>query len=72
MALGVGDGALSSKTYRLIPSGSSTSEARDIGMEVRAGDVPLFVAERLAFAGDDGPQVSTHMNMNIILSSDLS
>ena len=46
----------SSKTYNLIPSKAAINDAKD--MTLKEGDIPLFVVERLAFAGNDGrPQV---------------
>jgi len=45
-----------SSSYSLVPSTAAVYGAKD--MTLKEGDVPLFVVERLAFAGNDGrPQV---------------
>ena len=42
-------------SYKLVPSKAALSEG---DMSLKEGDIPLFVVEKLAFAGDDGkPQV---------------
>jgi len=43
-----------SKTYRLIPSKTSV---QDFQLTLDASDIPLFVADRLAFASNKGPQL---------------
>lgn len=50
--------SLGDKTYNLIPSAAATKDAKDTGTTLKEGDVPLFIIERLAFAGSGGqPQV---------------
>ena len=43
--------------YRLIPSKSAMAKAKAMDMVLVESDVPLFVADRLAFAGTKGPQL---------------
>jgi Tic22-like family len=45
------------KTYRLVPSKTAVTDAASLRSELAEGDVPLFVADRLAFAGKRGPQL---------------
>ncbi len=50
--------SLGDKTYNLIPSAAASKDAKDTGTNLKEGDVPLFIIERLAFAGSGGqPQV---------------
>ena len=50
--------SLGDKTYNLIPSAAASKDAKDTGTTLKEGDVPLFIIERLAFAGSGGqPQV---------------
>lgn len=45
-------------TYNLIPSAAALKEAKDMGTTLKEGEIPLFIVERLAFAGNGGqPQV---------------
>lgn len=45
------------RPYKLVPSAAALSDANGITLS-KEGDIPLFVVERLAFAGNDGrPQV---------------
>lgn len=46
--------ATTTTEFRLVPSATAL---RDYSDQVRDGDVPLFVADRLAFAGRNGAQV---------------
>lgn len=45
------------KTYRLVPSKTAVNDAALFNTNLSEGDVPLFVADRLAFAGNRGPQL---------------
>ncbi|CAJ1966889.1 unnamed protein product [Cylindrotheca closterium] len=45
------------KKYRLIPSKPSVEQANEYKLNLLENDVPLFVADRLAFAGSKGPQL---------------
>ena len=47
----------SQKVYRLIPSKAAVSQAKEFNMNLVESDVPLFVADRLAFASANGPQL---------------
>lgn len=44
-------------TYRLVPSKSAVEEAKEFNLNLAENDIPLFVADRLAFAGAKGPQL---------------
>ena len=46
-----------SKVYRLIPSKASIQQAAEMQTDLMENDIPLFVADRLAFAGSKGPQL---------------
>jgi hypothetical protein len=46
-----------SKSYKLIPSKSAANDASALNLNVAQNDIPLFVADRLAFAGPKGAQV---------------
>eukprot|EP00550_Attheya_septentrionalis_P012243 CAMPEP_0198306168 /NCGR_PEP_ID=MMETSP1449-20131203/58281_1 /TAXON_ID=420275 /ORGANISM="Attheya septentrionalis, Strain CCMP2084" /LENGTH=351 /DNA_ID=CAMNT_0044008717 /DNA_START=36 /DNA_END=1091 /DNA_ORIENTATION=+ len=48
---------LSTKNFKLIPSKAAIKDAAETKTDLADGDIPLFVADRLAFAGDAGPQV---------------
>jgi hypothetical protein len=45
------------KSYRLVPSKSVIEEAKEFNLKLGENDIPLFVADRLAFAGPSGPQL---------------
>jgi hypothetical protein len=47
----------SQKTYHLIPSKAAIEQAKEFNMELSTNDLPLFVADRLAFASSGGPQI---------------
>ena len=47
----------SSKSYRLVPSQAAVGQAKEFNMNLRENDIPLFVADRLAFASPRGPQL---------------
>ncbi len=50
--------AASGTTYRLVPSQIAVEQAKEFDMNLlTSGDIPLFVADRLAFASSSGPQV---------------
>ena len=47
-----------SVTYQLIASKAASNQAKEFQLDLGGGnDIPLFVADRLAFASSDGPQV---------------
>lgn len=45
------------KSYRLVPSKTAIEQAKKFGMNLSENDIPLFVADRLAFASPRGPQL---------------
>lgn len=45
------------KTYRLVASKAALTQAKEFNMDLAANDIPLFVADRLAFASSKGPQL---------------
>jgi hypothetical protein len=46
------------KSYRLSPSKEAVAQAtKEFEMDLAASDIPLFVADRLAFASSNGPQL---------------
>lgn len=52
------------KLYRLIPSKAAVDQANEYKMNLLANDIPLFVADRLAFAGAKGPQLPLFVDKN--------
>lgn len=44
-------------TYRLVTSKAAIDQATKYNINLGANDTPLFVADRLAFANDRGPQL---------------
>eukprot|EP00980_Cylindrotheca_fusiformis_P005002 scaffold1062_cov130-Cylindrotheca_fusiformis.AAC.8 len=45
------------RKYRLVPSKAAIEQAKELNMNLSDGDIPLFVADRLAFASAKGPQL---------------
>lgn len=58
-----------SPAYRLIPSKASVKQAKEYGMELSSSDIPLFVADRLAFGGSKGPQLPLFLDKDDCVSS---
>lgn len=55
--------SIESGKYNLVPSNAALNDAK--GLTLKEGDIPLFVVERLAFAGNDGrPQVPLFTEKN--------
>ena len=54
----------SQKTYRLIPSKAAIDQAKEFKMDLAENDIPLFVADRLAFASPKGPQLPLFVDKN--------
>ena len=52
------------KTYRLIPSKAAKEQVAEFNVDLADGDVPFFVADRLAFAGAKGPQLPLFTDKN--------
>jgi len=46
--------------FMLVPSVAAQRDAESLKLSYKEGDVPLFLADRLAFASNDGPQVSRY------------
>ena len=44
-------------SYHLVPSKSAVEQAKELHVNIGENDIPLFVADRLAFAGPTGPQL---------------
>jgi hypothetical protein len=42
------------KTYTLVPSKSAAKDAASFNLELAANDLPIFVADRLAFGDPNG------------------
>lgn len=55
--------------YRLIPSKTSVEQAKEFGLELTKSDVPLFVADRLAFASQKGPQLPLFLDKEDCVTS---
>jgi hypothetical protein len=45
------------KKFRLVPSRVAVQQAKEFDMDLATNDIPLFVADRLAFASPKGPQL---------------
>jgi len=45
------------KSYHLISSKVAIEQAKELNLNIGENDLPLFVADRLAFAGPSGPQL---------------
>lgn len=54
----------SKKVYRLIPSKAAVEQAKEFNMNLAENDLPLFVADRLAFASSKGPQLPVFVDKN--------
>lgn len=51
-----------SKSYKIIPSKSAVNDASALNLNVVQNDIPLFIADRLAFAGPKGAQVRVRVH----------
>ena len=54
----------SEKTYRLIPSKAAIEQAKEYNIDLTTNNMPLFVADRLAFASSNGPQLPLFLDRN--------
>jgi hypothetical protein len=54
----------SPKKYRLVPSKAALEQAKEYNTKVADSDIPLFVADRLAFASSKGPQLPLFVDKN--------
>ena len=59
----------SRKSYRLIPSKAAIEQAKEFGVTLKENDIPLFVADRLAFASPRGPQLPLFVDKSDCLLS---
>jgi hypothetical protein len=48
---------LTQKEYHLIPSKAAIEQAKEYNIDLTPNNLPLFVADRLAFASSKGPQL---------------
>ena len=55
--------------YKLIPSTQAKKSATELDLKLAANDIPLFVADRLAFAGSGGAQVPLFFEKEDAISS---
>ena len=55
--------------YKLIPSTQAKKSATEFDLTLAANDIPLFVADRLAFAGSGGAQVPLFFEKEDAISS---
>jgi Tic22-like family len=58
-----------SQTYRLIPSKTAAKDAASFQMNLAESDIPLYVADRLAFASNSGPQLPLFLEKADCLTS---
>jgi len=58
-----------SPAYRLVPSKTSVQQAKEFGLELSNSDIPLFVADRLAFGSPKGPQLPLFLDKDDCLTS---
>mmetsp|Transcript_20257 Transcript_20257/g.41739 ORF Transcript_20257/g.41739 Transcript_20257/m.41739 type:complete len:339 (+) Transcript_20257:62-1078(+) len=58
-----------SPTYRLVPSQRSVQQAKEYGLELSNSDIPLFVADRLAFGSPKGPQLPLFLDKDDCITS---
>ena len=49
--------AVMTQRFQFVPSTAAKKDAMDLQLTYKDGDIPLFLADRLAFASNDGPQV---------------
>mmetsp|Transcript_14048 Transcript_14048/g.20515 ORF Transcript_14048/g.20515 Transcript_14048/m.20515 type:complete len:366 (+) Transcript_14048:589-1686(+) len=57
------------KKFRLVPSSAAVKDASSLSMTLADGDIPLFVADRLAFASPEGPQVPLFLTKADVITS---
>lgn len=63
------DGPTTALSFKLVPSQAALKDAKEENLNLGDGDIPLFVAERLAFAGSDGPQVPLFLEKTDCITS---
>mmetsp|Transcript_48399 Transcript_48399/g.58396 ORF Transcript_48399/g.58396 Transcript_48399/m.58396 type:complete len:365 (-) Transcript_48399:515-1609(-) len=65
------NGDISSSSYKVIPSSSARADAENIKLDLVNNDIPLFVADKLAFAGNNGgpPQVPLFLERQDAITS---
>ena len=55
--------------YRLVPSKLAMQQAKEFNVELSNSDVPLFVADRLAFGSPKGPQLPLFLDKDDCITS---
>ena len=55
--------------YKLVPSQRALQATSDLGLTLEKGDVPLFAADRLAFASGSGPEVPLFLEKDDCITS---
>lgn len=55
--------------YHLVPSKTSLEQAKELNVEMTESDVPLFIADRLAFASTKGAQLPLFLNKDDCITS---
>ena len=58
-----------SDIFRLVPSKISVEQAKQLDLETSQSDVPLFIADRLAFASTKGAQLPLFLNKDDCITS---
>lgn len=61
--------AFVAKSYRLVPSKTALKDAAAFSTDLAESDIPLFVADRLAFAGPKGPQLPLFLEKDDCITS---
>lgn len=62
-------GRSESPAYRLVPSKTSMAQAKELGLELSDSDIPLFLADRLAFASTKGAQLPLFLDKDDCITS---
>jgi len=56
-------------SFQLVPSKVALKDADELKLTLQDGDVPLFVADRLAFASNEGPKVPLFLEKSDCITS---
>lgn len=67
--LSVGEAGSDQKKYRLVPSKTALRQAEEFKMDLADNDLPMFVADRLAFANPKGPQLPLFLDKDDCITS---
>jgi len=57
------------RDYRLVPSKLSVQQAKEFDLTLSSSDIPLFVADRLAFGSPKGPQLPLFLDKDDCITS---